>query len=91
MSNSCSCIAAIFQDHAVPGVDYEFQGITLAAPEFRFTIAPGASETFELLVIDDTVAEFYRKRIGLESGVYESGRPRVTDREEIYISDNDGI
>ncbi|CAI8033865.1 hypothetical protein GBAR_LOCUS19100, partial [Geodia barretti] len=54
-------------------------------------IAPGAIKTFELLVTDDNVAEFYRKRVGLESGVYESGRPRVTDREEIYISDNDGL
>ena len=83
-------MAAIFHDNAVPGFDYELEGVTRAAPEFRFTIAPGATRVFSMSIIDDNTAEFYRERIGLESGVYESGRRRRTDIEEIYLNDNDG-
>ena len=81
---------AVFPGDAVPVRDYLFQGVTLASPTFRFTIAASATLNFPLTIVDDDVVEFYRKNIRLQSGVYDSGRQRILDFEEIYLHDDDG-
>ena len=84
-------IIAIFHSDAIPGVDYEFMGITLANPTFQFTIAPMATLNFTMTIINDNNTEFYRISIRLELGVFQSGGGvMIRDLEEIYLHDDDG-
>ena len=69
-------------------MDYEFPSINETSNIFNFTISPGTTRSFEVVIIDDSIAEFRRKFIFHDLNVY--GFTGYIGRTYIYIVDNDG-
>ena len=74
---------------AIPGIDYEFPTINETSKIFNFTISPGTTRSFEVVIIDDSIAEFHRKFIFYNLFVYSTGIDYIGQRN-ILIVDNDG-
>ena len=75
---------------ATSGMDYEFANINSSVRIFNFTISPSATKSFEVTIIDDNIAEFWREYIRLELFVYGFTGIDFVDRSYIHIEDNDG-
>lgn len=67
-----------------------FQNVTESQSVFDFIISPGATRSFELIIIDDNIAEFHRKEIDYDLYVHGFNGIDYIDRKTIYIKDNDG-
>jgi hypothetical protein len=77
---------------AFPGMDYQFQNLTGSSRVFNFTISAGATMSFSMTIIDDSIAEGRNdERIYIDIGVYDDGEVGNCNRDYIYIEDNDGL
>ena len=78
--------------YAIAGVDFEFQTITDENRYFDFTIPAGDTRSFQMTIIDDTIAEvFSADFIEYDLGIYDDVGERVICQQQvIYIEDNDG-
>ena len=78
--------------YAIAGVDFEFQTITNESRYFDFTISAGGTRSFQMTIIDDTIAEvFSADIIEYDLGIYDDAGERVLCLQQfIYIEDNDG-
>ena len=74
----------------IPGMDYEFPTINETSNIFNFTISPGTTRSFEVVIVDDSIAEFRRKLIFYNLYVYGFTGIDYIDRRSIHIEDNDG-
>ena len=71
-------------------MDYEFPTINETSNIFNFTISPGTTRSFEVVIIDDSIVEFRRERFYFNLYVYGlTGIDRIGQRS-IIIEDNDG-
>lgn len=76
---------------AIPGHDYDFLNISLEAVVFNFTIDPGATRNFEIIVIDDRIAEdMHYETMTYYVGIYEFGISEFCDVSIFVIEDDDG-
>ena len=46
--------------------------------------------SFDFVIIDDNVAEYFNERIRINLGKYESDKMVFCDFDYVYIEDNDG-
>ena len=71
-------------------MDYEFANISESVDIFNFTISPNSTRRFEVTIINDNIAEFWRENIHL--GLYVYGLTGVDYIGGVYISidDDDG-
>ena len=76
--------------YAIPGEDFEFQNITPSSRFFNFTISPGVSKRFDLTIINDSLADYYREVIRLIVGIYVPGGRNHCCNVYFYIEDDDG-
>ena len=78
--------------YAIAGVDFEFQTISNETRYFDFTIPAGGTRSFQMTIIDDTIAEvFSADFIEYDIGIYNNSGERVFYQQQIiYIEDNDG-
>ena len=71
-------------------MDYEFPTINETSNIFNFTISPGTTRSFEVVIIDDIIVEFRRERFYFNLYVYGlTGIDNIGQRP-IIIEDNDG-
>ena len=50
----------------------------------------GTRMSFDFVIIDDNVAEYFNEGIRINLGKYESDEMVVCDNDYVYIEDNDG-
>ena len=74
---------------AIPGTDYEFSTINETSNIFNFTISPGTTMSFKIVIIDDSIAEFRDEYLFYDLYVYGlTGIDNIG--QSIIIEDNDG-
>ena len=71
-------------------MDYEFPTINETSNIFNFTISPGTTRSFEVVIIDDSIVEFHREFIFYDLYVYGFTGIDKIDQRNILIEDNDG-
>ena len=71
-------------------MDYEFPTINETSRIFNFTISPGTTRSFEVVIVDDSIVE-KRKRV-LYYSLYVYGFTGIDyiGGRNILIEDNDG-
>ena len=74
----------------IPGEDFEFQNVNMSSPTFNFTISAGATRSFDVTIIDDSIAEMEYEHLIFYIGLYDSDGMNYCDSDYIYIEDNDG-
>ena len=81
-------------NEAIAGVDYDIAGLNFTAAEghlihYNFTISPGERRCFEVIIIDDNIAELWNKRFRYYIGVYNPDQVYYGS-VSIRIKDNEG-
>ena len=76
--------------NAIPRMDYEFPTINETSNIFNFTISPGTTRGFEVVIVDDSIPEFHREVFCCYLYVYGFTGIDYIDKRCIRIEDNDG-
>ena len=71
-------------------MDYEFPTINEISNIINFNISPGTTRSFEVVIIDDSIAEFHREYFYYDLYAYGFTGIDYIDRRSILIEDNDG-
>ena len=71
-------------------MDYEFPTINETSNIFNFTISPGTTRSFEVVIVDDSITEFRRKYLSYNLYVYGFTGIDFIGQRFITIKDNDG-
>ena len=76
---------------ATVGEDYEFQNLTSFSRVLNFTLPGSGKRSFDLITIDDNIAETHTEVVKLIVGVYSSTGVDQCASLSINIEDNEGI
>ena len=74
---------------STPEVDFHFHNFT-ADPFFNFTLHPGITQCFEIMVVDDEVAELHYEYFRYKIGMFTPDQEDC-DSGRLIIEDNDGM
>ena len=72
------------------GMDYEFANINSSVRNFSFTLYPKATTSFEITIIDDNIAEYWKEHIAIDLFVYGLTGIDPVSGTFINIHDDDG-